>query len=234
MVNDYSKGKIYKIECNVTGEVYIGSTTEPSLARRLAGHKNVFCSWKEGKRKYKMSSFQILERGDYTIYLIENYPCESKDELFSREGYFIKEFISGGNCVNQHITGRTKQEYYIDNQEYIKDKSRKWGFENKDKRVQYRKKYQEGNQELIKERSKTYKEQNKEELKLKDKEYREKNKEEIRLRQKEFREKNKEKISLKGKEKTSCDCGAMFRVGGISRHLKTAKHIKFINLQHED
>jgi len=228
MVNDYSKGKIYKIECNITGDVYIGSTTEPTLARRLAGHKKVFCSWKEGKRKYKMSSFQILERGDYTIYLIEKYPCESKDELLSREGYFIKEFIRGGSCVNQQFAGRTKQEYYIDNQEYIKDKSKKWGLNNKDKRVEYRKKYQEINQELIKERRKNYKEQNKEEIKDKNKEYREKNKEEIRLRQKEFREKNKEKISIKGKEKTSCECGSICRVGDMSRHLKTKKHQDFI------
>ena len=33
---DYSKGKIYKIVCNVTGLVYVGSTCEPTLARRLA------------------------------------------------------------------------------------------------------------------------------------------------------------------------------------------------------
>ena len=35
---DYSKGKIYKIVCNNTGLIYIGSTCEPTLARRLAKH----------------------------------------------------------------------------------------------------------------------------------------------------------------------------------------------------
>jgi len=233
MVNDYSKGKIYKIECNITGEVYIGSTTEPTLARRLSGHRRSFQSWKDGRTNKKMSSFNLLERGDYSIYLIEKYPCDSKDELLAREGHFIKEFISGASCVNKNITGRTKQEYYIDNQEHIKDEAKRWGFENKDKRVQYRTKYQENNQELIKERSKIYKEENKERIKIQNKEYRMKNKEEIRLRQKEFRVKNKENISSKGKEKTTCLCGAMFRVGGMGRHLKTEKHIKFINLQNE-
>ena len=53
MVNDYSKGKIYKIECNITGEVYIGSTTEPTLARRLSGHRRSFQSWKDGRTNKK-------------------------------------------------------------------------------------------------------------------------------------------------------------------------------------
>ena len=37
MVN-YEKGKIYKIVCNTTGEIYIGSTTKQTLAQRLSQH----------------------------------------------------------------------------------------------------------------------------------------------------------------------------------------------------
>jgi hypothetical protein len=115
MVNDYSKGKIYKIDCNITGEVYIDSTTKPTLAKRLTRYKMSFKKWKRGATKYKVYLFQILERENYSIYLIENYSCKNKDELFSREGHFIKEYKNDGNCVNKQITGRSLKEYYQDN-----------------------------------------------------------------------------------------------------------------------
>ena len=35
---NYQDGKIYKIVFNITDECYIGSTCEPTVARRLAGH----------------------------------------------------------------------------------------------------------------------------------------------------------------------------------------------------
>ena len=40
MENKYQEGKIYKIVCNITGEVYYGSTIEKYLSSRLAKHKN--------------------------------------------------------------------------------------------------------------------------------------------------------------------------------------------------
>ena len=52
---DYSNSKIYSIECNKTGLVYIGSTTAPTLARRLAEHRSNF---KNGKRITKIT-FQV-------------------------------------------------------------------------------------------------------------------------------------------------------------------------------
>ena len=60
MVN-YQLGKIYKIVCNETGEMYIGSTCEPTLARRLATHVGQYKSWKNGKG-YKVMSFDIIEK----------------------------------------------------------------------------------------------------------------------------------------------------------------------------
>ena len=48
---DYKLGKIYKIECQITGEVYVGSTCEPTLARRLANHVGGFNSWEKKKIK---------------------------------------------------------------------------------------------------------------------------------------------------------------------------------------
>ena len=57
--NKYSRGKIYKIICNVTGLVYVGSTCEPALARRLAGHRRSYKAYLNGK-KYYVTSFKVL------------------------------------------------------------------------------------------------------------------------------------------------------------------------------
>ena len=93
---DYQLGKIYKIECNVTEKVYIGSTCEPILARRLAGHITDYKRYLNGKFNY-ISSFDVLQNGNYDIVLIESYPCNSKDELHARERYYTNNI----NCVNK-------------------------------------------------------------------------------------------------------------------------------------
>ena len=41
------------------------------------------------------------------IELVENFPCNSKEELTKREGFYIQS----NDCVNKHIAGRTKEEY---------------------------------------------------------------------------------------------------------------------------
>ena len=65
---NYQDGKIYKIVCNnITDECYIGSTCEPTVARRLATHVRGYRVWKAGKCN-KTSSFHIIDRGDYQIF----------------------------------------------------------------------------------------------------------------------------------------------------------------------
>ena len=98
MTIDYQKGKIYKIECHTTGLIYIGSTTA-TLKRRLSNHK---CS------RTPISN-QVLENNNYEIILIENYPCQNKTELLTKEGKYQKEI----NCVNKKIAGQTSEEYNI-------------------------------------------------------------------------------------------------------------------------
>ena len=93
---DYQLGKIYKIDCNVTGKVYIGSTCEPILARRLASHVGHYKRYLNGKYHY-VSSFDILQKEDYDIVLIESYPCDTKDELHARERYWTNNI----DCVNK-------------------------------------------------------------------------------------------------------------------------------------
>ena len=93
MVN-YQQGKIYKIVAN--GQTYIGSTCEPNLSRRLAQHKNHYKSWMRGKQNY-VTSYRVLYEDNPEIFLIESYPCNSKDELVARERFYIESI----ECVNK-------------------------------------------------------------------------------------------------------------------------------------
>ena len=102
---DYSKAKIYKIYSYENDDVYYGSTCE-TLSQRMTRHRSYLKSYKEGKGKY-ITSIQILEFESAKIELVENYPCNSKEELLQREGYYIRN----NNCVNKYIPDRTKKEY---------------------------------------------------------------------------------------------------------------------------
>ena len=135
---NYQNGKIYKIVCNVTDEVYIGSTCQPTVARRLAKHVDNYKEHKKGKRGYT-TSFRIIERGDYTAYLVESFPCDSKDELTKREGEVIRQMKNECTVVNCVIPGRTNAEYRVDNADKIKADKQKWREDNVDKIKDYRK-----------------------------------------------------------------------------------------------
>ena len=75
MVN-YENGKIYRIVCNKTGKQYIGATTI-LLSARLSQHKKLF------NTKKTCLSREVIEGDDYAIYLIEDCPCERKEQLLS-------------------------------------------------------------------------------------------------------------------------------------------------------
>jgi hypothetical protein len=47
---DYQKGKLYYIECNITGDRYVGSTCQPTIPRRLTGHVHSHLSFKKEKQ----------------------------------------------------------------------------------------------------------------------------------------------------------------------------------------
>jgi len=111
---DYNKGKIYKIICNITGLIYVGSTTKEYLTQRLSQHKRDYRKYLNGKRCY-MTSYQILENGNYNIVLLESDNYNSKNELHSRERFYIENL----DCVNKCIPCQTSKEYRIKNREKI-------------------------------------------------------------------------------------------------------------------
>ena len=140
---DYKNGKIYKLWSPEGDEIYIGSTTE-NLARRKAKHKT------------QNNTSQILfeKYTDVRIELLEECPCDNREQLLKKEG----EYIRHNNCVNKLIPCRTRKEYREDN----KDKAKAYREEHKEKILEQGKEHYQNNKERIKENQKEYYENNKE------------------------------------------------------------------------
>jgi hypothetical protein len=193
---DYKLGKIYKLINHSNDDIYIGSTCEPTLARRLTKHVCGHRYWKKTNLKY-MTSFDIIETGTYEIILIEAFPCNSKDELHSREKFYIQN----NNCINKSMLSVSRKQYmedynksmYIKNKEIIKEKSKEYYEKNREKIIEQKKEYDEKNKEKKKEYMKIYTIENKEKINKYKKENYEKNKEINREKKKEYYEINKEK-----------------------------------------
>ena len=88
MNSSYEKGKIYKIISDQTNNIYIGSTIQHYLCTRFAGHIRSYNIWKLKGGSY-ITSYELIELGDAQIILLENYNCDSKDQLRQREQYYI-------------------------------------------------------------------------------------------------------------------------------------------------
>ena len=123
-------GKIYRITCNITKETYFGSTTQ-ELKHRLHVHEAVYRQYLKGKGNY-YAVFQIFERGNYNIHLIENYGCFNRRQLESMEGIYIKYY----DCINKNVAGghRDKKIRKYNRKDYLKNKPYKQKYYKKNKR----------------------------------------------------------------------------------------------------
>ena len=237
----YAGGKIYKIVDNETNEVYFGSTIEKTVALRIGKHRSGFKMWKNGKYGY-CKSFDILERNNYSYYLVELFPCNSKDELHRREGYYILNFPN----INKLIAGRTYTEWYQTNSVKLAEQHKQYHQDNKVQILEQHKKYYQDNKVQIAEKAKEYYQDNKVQkmeykkeyyqaniVKIleKVKEYRQDNKVKIAEQKKQYQQDNKVQIAEKGKETITCICGSICRKWDKNRHENSIKHKTFISLQ---
>ena len=130
MVN-YANGKVYMIRPIVEheeGEVYIGSTTKYYLSDRLFNHRDTYEKYKIGYGCGRFSVYDLFDKygaDNCAIYLLENVKAQSKNELYAREGFHIRNT----KCVNKILAGgrsreeilERKRQYRIDNKEKIKE-----------------------------------------------------------------------------------------------------------------
>tara|TARA_R110002096_G_scaffold362183_1_gene555287 strand:+ start:225 stop:848 length:624 start_codon:yes stop_codon:yes gene_type:complete len=192
---DYQKGKIYKLVSDHTDEIYIGSTIQ-KLCKRLSKHASDF-----RKGINACTSKKVFELGKVKIVLIENCPCDSKEELYKRERHYIETT----DCVNKCIPFRSKEE-----------------------KIQYKIKYNEDNKEELSKKNKEYCLKNKEEILKQKKEHYLKNKDKFKEKHKEYRLKNNDKIKERKKVRTICDCGLDINKDTIARHKRTKKHLNLM------
>ena len=130
--------------------------------------------------------------------------CKTKD-MINPKIYLVEDFV----CERKEQLLKKEREYIENNEcinKCIPSRTKK----------EYNKEYNQENKEKISEQNKQYYNENKE----KRSEY-----------QIQYRNNNKEKISEQNKKKYECECGSNIRIYQKSRHEKSNKHIKFIELK---
>ena len=136
------------------------------------------------------------------IILIENYSCNSKEELCKREQEIIEEHNNLLNKQRAYITEEQKKNYH----------------------KKYHKEYCENNKDIINQYNKEYRENNKERLNQTSKEFYENNKEYLKQKQKEHYKNNKIEILENMKKKVKCEfCNCEIQKNNLKRHQKTKK-----------
>ena len=97
--------KIYKIKSTmspVDDECYIGSTCLTVITDRLERHKRDYSLWKLGLKKDTYTIFLLFDKyplQTFIIELIEKCEVSSKEELLSREKFYICSVA----CVNKNL-----------------------------------------------------------------------------------------------------------------------------------
>lgn len=146
---NYENGKVYQIKCLETGKIYVGCTTKVILSARLAEHS---CMYRQYLKKPSIyySAFDVLEKNNYVIELLENVPCKSRNELITRERHFIQSI----ECVNREgqknykpkgcPKGYRREDYEPEKSSlYAKNKTHifRWRETHKEKHLEYDRNY---------------------------------------------------------------------------------------------
>ena len=153
---NWLKTIMYKFVCNDLNiiDVYTGSTTD--FISRKSEHK-YNCN-NPNSKKYNLKIYQtIRENGgwdNWSMILIEEYPCNSSLEARSRERYH-QETLNAS--LNMRKSQNTDKEYYIQNKEKIDKYNKQKYTDNNEWYINYRK----NNREKINEYAKNYREKKK-------------------------------------------------------------------------
>ena len=209
---DYSKGLIYKLCCKepVIEDIYIGSTTNFKIRKNQ--HKTSCCNVNSNKYNMKIYKF-IRDNGGFNnwdMIMIEEYSCNNKKQLETRERYWIEQLKSN---LNSELPTQTMSEWYSKNKERISIEG---------------KEHRKNNKEQISKQRKEYREKQKEKINEQQKEYRKQNINKIRIQDKKSYEKNKKEIEERNKKPIECEfCKCIVRKDFLKRHQKSKKCMKF-------
>ncbi len=126
------KGNIYKLTCDKTDKIYIGSTIS-TLKRRLVKHKS---------EKTSVSKI-LFELGEVNIVLLEEYECDTKLELRKREQYYMDLYQDIKINILRAYTD--KKQYDNEYNKRNRHKQKEWRDNNKERVREYNKMYKTKN-----------------------------------------------------------------------------------------
>ena len=222
-------GKVYKIVCNITDEVYIGSTCQ-TMRNRMNSHRG------DARRGYKnvcMSSI-IINRGDYKVDVLEEFPYENENQRRWRERHYY-DMIENINKTPPIRSAEEKRKYQSDVNKARrlcpifckaeKERMRILRINNVEKLAAQGKKYREDNAEQIRITKARHYQANAETVKSNVREYYQNNIEKVATYNHERYEKAKKDGKHVG---VSCGCGGSYNMTTKTRHCRTLKHTKWI------
>ena len=141
---DLKKGTIYKLQCQITGKVYIGRTTaeiEKATKRNLVNFKR----YNHGTYKTNDRMFEIFAHNNYNVTILEiihelanetDFPLK----LRKLQRFYIKQYVDAVNIV---MPSRTLKEYYVENVADIAQQMREYYVDNKETLLQHNKEYRQ-------------------------------------------------------------------------------------------
>ena len=142
----YSKAVIYKIyNIDEPEKFYVGSTAN-SIWRRFYNHKAM-------SKKCKSFFYTEVNRigwDKFKIEVIENFPCNNKQELFAEEERIRSETKAYYNTLRAYITEEQRANYYSQH----KEERYQYRTQHKQEITKYQKKYYKTHKEQILERQK--------------------------------------------------------------------------------
>lgn len=151
-ISKYVDGKIYKIVNDIDDQVYVGSSID-LLNNRMALHK---CVHKKDEYKNRKLYKHMNDLGvdHFTIKLVEEWECNSKDELRQREEHWRKKLNTTLNSDRCYTTEEDLKEYQKNYHETHKERRKERDVERVDIIKEQNKAWRETNKEKLQEREK--------------------------------------------------------------------------------
>ena len=133
MSNKYENAKVYCILNLIDDDVYVGSTCQ-TLSQRMTKHRHNTKSRPDAMKITQKMRDQGIE--NFYIKLLEEYPCENKEQLMKKEGEWIRNI----STLNDKVMGRTHAEWM-----------KKWREENKEQYLETKREYRKNNIDKLRE-----------------------------------------------------------------------------------
>lgn len=113
---DYKKGKIYKLVNDVDDKIYVGHTAT-TLAKRMDYHRN---KAKQHPNRHVYAHLNTLGMTNVRVVLVEEYPCDNKDQLRAREQYWIDELQPELNKISAYVPDEQRTDNYKEYHEHYR------------------------------------------------------------------------------------------------------------------